>query len=198
MQTRLPLIIAAAALVGAGCAAAQDSEFEEATPSFRALALDESGGAKEAAARINAGMRRVLGRLEEAIDEMPTVAGDPQAETYVWSHAEDGAEARVTGVRTGRDAFSYRLELKPEGASDRLFRSVLWGSQVPTTGAPHEGKGAATIDFDALRTALPDEQGTGRMTVSYEHRPESRKIVVAAQGYRPDRLSRAFSGRLAQ
>ena len=48
------------------------------------------------------------------------------------------------------------------------------------------------------RTALPDEQGTGRMTVSYEHRPESRKIVVAAQGYRPDRLSRAFSGRLAQ
>ena len=75
--------------------------------------------------------------------------------------------------------------------------AVVAGSSVPTTGSPHEGRGTASIDFDALRATAGD-RGAGKMTLWFDHQPDARSVAVALSGYRPDRASRPLTGKLAQ
>lgn len=134
------------------------------------------------ARRLNRHFRRALDRIEHVVQHQPALANDGQ---FVWTETREGVDVRFTMTRAG-DVFTWKLELKPAGAPDSAFATVFSGD-IDRTGAtaPHDGKGAFTLDLDALASVTKLDVA-GKLGATFDLSRTKRLIDIQAAGVKWD------------
>ncbi len=203
----LRLAAAALPLALAACGGNTASDFQDATPTYQALAVDmtgaaTTGGQMMAATAVTAptaldachphlflrteGLalraNRHLWKFMRHMDGFGMRRADRQsAGQAAWEQAEPGLEVRWTVTKVSDAVFDWKLELKSAAVTDW---TTVFSGHVDRTSATgkHEGVGSATLDLTALHTVLPDEPVAGKVEWAFESLTGHRKVVVRATG----------------
>lgn len=196
----LPLALAA-------CGGNTTSDFQDATPTYQALAVDMNAGAVAGGQMaVQAAMpmdpaaldachphlflrthglamraNRHLWKFIRHVEGFGGRRADRQSAGQAsWHDAQVGLERRWTVTKVSDAVFDWKLELKSAAAD---WTTVFFG-HVDRTAATtrHQGTGDATLDLDALHLVLPDEPVAGRVEWTFESLSDHRKVVVRATG----------------
>ena len=131
------------------------------------------------AARLNRHLAKALDRIEHVIARTPELSSGTDV---TWDEVRDGVEIRFTMTRSG-DVYTWSLDLRPAGGTDAQWATALSGD-IDRTGAtgPHQGKGAFTVDLDALQKVIATETARGKLTATFTVTAKKRVIDLTAAG----------------
>jgi hypothetical protein len=209
---------------GSASTGAGSANLDAATPSYAALAFDQTaadatppGAALVGEVSSSASMqgpgggchphlfmreREVVERVNRHVYKVlrkveRLIASIPVDQTSIsktWTTTETGVDASFTVKLVGPNVYSWELAAGPTGTTPL---PVVMTGEIDRTGATgeHEGKGEMEIDFAKLNAAFPQERvASGTLSVRFDVSATARKISVVATGLVWDLDASHFDG----
>ena len=197
---------------------------DAATPSFAALALDQTAADTSAPAALLAvpgtalvaqmsgpGVchphlfmreREVVERINRHIYKVlrlveRVIARSPVSATEkskTWTSSEPGVDVSFTVSLVASSVYSWELAAAPTGTAPM---QVVMSGEIDRNGyaGEHEGKGTMEVDFALLHAAFPNERAaSGTLEVRFDVSAAARKIAVRATDVTWDLDATRFDG----
>ena len=122
---------------------------------------------REITGEINGGIGEVLGLVDEISSYPPTWADEDQ-DTALWGPwLDDGIHGQMWVQRHADDAYTWAIEIRPEGSAEDAWVPVLAG-EVDPGATDLASRGRFYMDFTAIRDNGGEDDITGEMAVDYE------------------------------
>jgi hypothetical protein len=197
---------------------------DAATPSFAALALDQTAADTSAPAALLAvpetalvaqmsgpggchphlfmREREVVERVNRHIYKVlrlveRVIARNPVSATEkskTWTSSESGVDVSFTVSLVASSVYSWELAAAPTGTAPL---QVVMSGEIDRNGyaGEHEGKGTMEVDFALLHAAFPNERAaSGTLEVRFDVSAAARKIAVRATDVTWDLDASKFDG----
>ena len=126
---------------------------------------------------INGGVGEVLALVDEISSYTPTWTDQAQ-DTALWGPwLEDGVHGQMWVQRAADDAYTWAIEIRPEGSAEDAWVPVLAG-EVDAGATALASSGRFVMDFTAIRANGGEDDITGEMAVEYGIREDGAAATV--------------------
>jgi len=99
--------------------------------------------------------------------------------SHSWERVRDGYDWKYSMEKTGDHSFTATLQVKKVGDADFV---TVYTAQVERNPADHDGSGSATLDLTALHSVI-SSAATGKLSMTFALTPDSKKVIFNMVDY---------------
>ncbi|HEY7954230.1 MAG TPA: hypothetical protein VII38_03020 [Polyangia bacterium] len=170
--------------VSEGLATTSDGDWGASAQALTGSVPEYLQHTRDAIRALNQAVAAVLAPIDEAV--AATRAQTPAFDVRVWGpHDHGNATFLFTMKRLALGTFGWKADVKPLGAADSAYVTVM-GGVFQQGDLPHHGRGVMGVDLDKLASVDSDFHGNGQMLVGFAHVAGFKVLAYGLHNFSPD------------